>query len=48
MRKDIDKEFIFPPTRPQAVPQKRSLHLVPLVLFLIFLGMLIYLIKELK
>lgn len=42
MRNDIDKEFVFPPSRHELPPVKRTQCLVPFVLVLLALGAVIY------
>lgn len=42
MRHDIDKEFIFPPSRVEPTPPKRTQCLVPFVLVMLALGALVY------
>lgn len=42
MREEIDKDFLFPPSLPEARPVKRHNYLVPFVLVVLFIGLLAY------
>jgi len=42
VRKDLDKEFIFPPSRLEAMPPKRPKCLVPFVLVVILLALMYF------
>lgn len=43
MRKDLDKDWLFPPSRLDATPPKRPKCLLPFVLVVLFIAVLLYL-----